>query len=302
MRHAVTLTATAVAATLLLAGCSAPADNSSETDAAISIVTSTNVYGDIAASIGGDLVEVTSIIDNPSQDPHSFEGSARVQLALSKADIVIENGGGYDDWADTLLAGADNADVTVLNASDISGYDQEPADGEFNEHVWYDFPTVTQLVKQLVSELSALDADNASVFEAAGADYTASLAALEERETELAGTVNGAGAAITEPVPLYLLAASGFTNVTPEEFSEAIEEGTDVSATVLNETIDLFAAGTATVLVYNEQTTGPETEQVLAAATAAGTPVVAVTETMPADSDYLTWMGSNLDALQAVVA
>jgi len=298
MRTSILLSAAAITA-LALAGCSTPSEADSS---AITIVTSTNVYGDIAESIGGDLVEVTSIIDDPSQDPHSFEGSARVQLALSKADIVIENGGGYDEWAGTLLAGADNEDAVVLNAADISGYDQEPAEGEFNEHVWYDFPTVQKLVDEIVTELSTLDPDNAGTFEDNASTFGDGLAALEEREATLAATVAGTGVAITEPVPLYLLDASGFTNVTPEEFSEAIEEGTDVSAAVLSETVGLFSSDTAALLVYNEQTTGPETEQVLNAATDAGTPVVAVTETMPSGDDYLGWMSSNLDGLEAAVS
>jgi zinc/manganese transport system substrate-binding protein len=301
MRTSLALSTAGFAATaLLLAGCSAA---SSDADSStITVVASTNVYGDIAQTIGGDLVDVTSIIDDPSQDPHSFEGSARIQLALSKADIVIENGGGYDDWAGTLLDGADNADAVVLNAADISGYDQEPAEGEFNEHVWYDFPTMQKLADEIVSQLSTLNPDESETFAAAGDAFTTSLTELEDREATLAATVDGTGVAITEPVPLYLLDAAGFTNVTPEEFSEAIEEGSDVSPTVLNDTVALFSSGDAALLVYNEQTTGPETEQVLNAATDAGTPVVAVTETMPSGDDYLGWMSSNLDAIEAAVS
>src|SRR5690554_5933761 len=95
----------AAALTVALAGCApqaAPAD-----DGTISIVASTNVYGDLAQSVGGEHIEVTSIIDDPSQDPHSFEADARVQLALSKADIVIANGGGYDPFVEQLLDGLD---------------------------------------------------------------------------------------------------------------------------------------------------------------------------------------------------
>ena len=299
MRSTLTTLAVAIAAvgTLALAGCSAPAASVDPDE--LSIVTSTNVYGSIASSIGGDLVDVTSIIDDPSQDPHSFEGDARTQLALSKADIVIENGGGYDDWADTLLAGVKNDDVTVLNVSDLSGYDQ--ADG-FNEHVWYDFPTVDKLVTALVTELSSLAPDKASTFESNAETFTASLDALTQREADLATTAKGAGVAITEPVPLYLLEAAGFTNVTPPAFSEAIEEGTDVSPAVLADTLAIFADGTAELLVYNAQTTGPETEQVLAAAKDHDVPVVPVTETMPTDTDYLAWMGSNLDAIAAAIS
>ncbi|HEX7834791.1 MAG TPA: zinc ABC transporter substrate-binding protein, partial [Pseudolysinimonas sp.] len=69
----------AMVAALGLAGCtSTPPDNAS--DGVIRVVASTNVYGDIARTIGGADVEVTSVIDDPAQDPHEFEANARVQL------------------------------------------------------------------------------------------------------------------------------------------------------------------------------------------------------------------------------
>ena len=83
---------TAVALSLALAGCAPPVAEPSGAP----VVTSTNVYGDLVEQIGGDRVSVTSLIDDPAQDPHSFEASARDQLAISKAELVIENGGGYD--------------------------------------------------------------------------------------------------------------------------------------------------------------------------------------------------------------
>jgi zinc/manganese transport system substrate-binding protein len=98
-------------------------------------------------------------------------------------------------------------------------------------------------------------------------------------------------------VPVYLLAELGLDNVTPEEFSEAIEEGSDVPPLVLDETLRLFETGEVALLAYNEQTAGPETEQVRAAAEAAGIPVVSFTETLPDGADYLSWMTDNLEAV-----
>jgi zinc/manganese transport system substrate-binding protein len=274
---------------LLLAGCAAPAPTPD--DGVIHIVASTNVYGDIAAAIGGDQVEVVSIVDDPAQDPHSVEGSARTQLALSRADLVIENGGGYDDWMDTMLAGLDRQPLT-LNASAISGHDD---DADFNEHVWYDFDTVQALATELRAALTELGVA------VPDSDFSDRLVELAKREAAIASSVDGTGVAITEPVPLYLLTACGLSNVTPPTFSEAIEEGTDVPPTALRDTLALFTSGAAALLVYNEQTTSPETEQVKAAALAAGVPVVPVTETLPPGLHYLDWMSQNLDAIEAAL-
>ena len=88
---------------LALTGCSAGASgDTAGSTGTVSVVASTNVYGDIAKTIAGDAVDVTSLMDNPAQDPHSFEASAQNQLAVSKADIIIEYGGGYVDFMDTL--------------------------------------------------------------------------------------------------------------------------------------------------------------------------------------------------------
>ncbi|CAD6009738.1 metal ABC transporter solute-binding protein, Zn/Mn family [Agreia sp. COWG] len=301
------LTALTAAAALALAGCSTTSGDTASTadptdGSGVRVVASTDVYGNIAEQIGGDRVSVTSIIDDPDKDPHEYEADSRTQLALSKAQLVIENGGGYDDFVDTMLSASDNKIAPVLNAADISGYDQKPATGEFNEHVWYDFPTVEKLTEQLVKQLTAIDPSGADTFTANAKKFTGQLAALEQQEKDIKASFAGDGAAITEPVPLYMLNASGLVNKTPSEFSEAIEEGTDVPADVLKQTTDLFANGEVKLLAYNEQTSGAQTEAVLAAAKAGGVGIVPVTETLPKGTDYIGWMTTNLNAIQGALS
>lgn len=289
--------ALAAATIAALTGCSA---GSSADDGKVRVVASTNVYGDIASTIAGGAVEVTSLMSDPAQDPHSFEASAQSQLAVSKADILIENGGGYDDFMDTLRTGSKNTKATVLNVVDISG--KKAAGGDLNEHVWYDFPTIQKFTIALTDALSKADPAQKATFATNAEAFSAKLAALQNREAELKATHAGEGVAVTEPVPLYLLESSGLVNKTPEKFSAAIEEGTDVSPLVLQETLALFSGHKVKLLAYNEQTSGPETERVMAAAKAAGIPVVPVTETLPGGKDYVSWMNANLDAVGAALA
>ncbi|MGO4534854.1 metal ABC transporter solute-binding protein, Zn/Mn family [Leifsonia sp. 2MCAF36] len=283
---------------LAVAGCSA--SSAASDDGTLRVVASTNVYGDIAATIGGDAVHVTSLMSEPAQDPHSFEASAQNQLAVSKADVVIENGGGYDEFMRALEKGAKNDGATVLNVVDLSG--KKPVDGQLNEHVWYDIPTVQNLTEALVRALSAADPSKKAVFEANGAAFRQELTALESTEARLKSSYAGQGVAITEPVPLYLLDAIGLVNKTPARFSAAIEEENDVSPVVLRDTLALFSGHQVKLLAYNAQTTGAETERVLAAAKHNGIPVVPVTETLPAGSHYVAWMQSNLDAVGKALA
>lgn len=301
------LCAPVAALALTLAACggqatpSADAPSSSGASSAasstkVAVVASTNVYGSIAEAIGGDAVQVTSIIDNPDKDPHEYEADVQNQLALSKASVVIENGGGYDDFVDTMLK-ASSSKATVINVANLSGYDQNPKQGAFNEHVWYDFPTVAKVVDTLTIDLGQTSPADAATFTANAQTFKTKLDALEAKEADIKKVHTGDGVAITEPVPLYLLDASGLVNKTPAEFSEAIEEDTDVSPSVLSETLKLFNDKQVKLLAYNEQTTGPQTEAVLKAAKQNDIAVVPVTETLPAGKDYLTWMGDNLQAV-----
>jgi zinc/manganese transport system substrate-binding protein len=289
---------------LALAGCATTASVSSTApvvSGAIQVVASTNVYGDIAKRIGGGAVSVTSIISDPAQDPHSYEADAQVQLSLSKANVVIENGGGYDSFVDTLLKGASNPKVKLLNVATISGLNQNPKNGQFNEHLWYDFPTIRKVANSLAASFTKLDSAKAATFSANAATFSKALTGLEAEEATMKSSDAGKGAAITEPVPVYLLEACGLVVKTPIQFSDAIENGTDVSPLVLENTLALFTKHQVKLLAYNEQTSGPQTDQVLAAAKSAGVAIVPVTETLPAGDSYLTWMGKNLSAVRAAL-
>ncbi|MFE1946947.1 metal ABC transporter solute-binding protein, Zn/Mn family [Streptomyces massasporeus] len=287
----------------LLAGCGSSSDaaDAKSAPARVAVVASTNVYGDIARRIGGDRVDVTSVIGDPDQDPHSYEADPQNQLALSKAKVVIENGGGYDDFVDHMLKGGHHDSAEVINAVDVSGR-TAPKGGELNEHVWYDFPTVAKVADRISAALAEADPGDAAAFEKNTAAFKAKLKPLEAREAQIRKAHGGDGVAITEPVPLYMLEACGLVNRTPAEFSEAIEEGDDVSPRVLQESLALFSGKKVKALVYNEQTSGPQTEKAEAAAKAAGIPVVPVTETLPKGEDYLGWMTANLDALASALA
>jgi zinc/manganese transport system substrate-binding protein len=293
----------------LLAGCGKSSDSGSNASASqgtsssstVPVVASTNVYGNIAEQIGGGKVKVTSIISDPDQDPHSYEADTQNQLALSKAMVVIENGGGYDDFVDRMLKSSDNSSAEVINAVKVSGK-TAPAGGELNEHVWYDFPTVSKVADKIAAGLGKASPGDAATFTKNAEAFKAKLKPLETKEARIKAEHSGEAVSITEPVPLYLIEASGLRNATPEEFSEAVEEGDDVSPKSLQETLALYTGRKVRALIYNEQTSGPQTAKVEQAAKTAGVPVVPVTETLPTGKDYLGWMTANVSALAAALA
>lgn len=305
MNRSLPVLATLGAAALALSGCAAtpPAPAAS----GLAIVASTSVYGDLAAKVVGDLGTVTSLINDSSVDPHSFEASARDQLAIADADLVIENGGGYDPFVDTLLDAA-GSDAVVINAVEVSGLLAEDDHGDndghvegFNEHVWYNFDVVDDVIDEIAEQAGELDPDNEATYEANAEALSAQVDELKSRAADLSAQLGGGGAAVTEPVPVYLLEAIGLENVSPDDFTEAIEEGNDVPPLALEDTLSLFPNGDAKLLAYNSQTASPETERVREAAEAAGVPVVEFTETLPEGADYVSWMSENLDALTAAL-
>lgn len=303
---------------LLLAGCAAPAQEPT----GVSVVASTDVYGDLVSTIGGDLVTVVSIIDSPAQDPHSYEASTQDQLAVSRADLLVMNGGGYDAFMTTLI-NASGSTAPVIDAVELSGLEAEHADEEdgehaedeeargedehghdhaFNEHVWYDLHTVGDVVEEVVAELTALDEANAATYASNGNELLSGLDELESQTESLHELADGRGAATTEPVPFYLLEAVGLHDDSPAEFTEAIEEGEDVPASALQEMLNLFTGDHIALLAYNSQTASPETERVREAAEAAGITVVDFTETLPEGQTYLSWMTANVAAIEAALA
>ena len=265
-------------------------------DGNVRVVASTDVYGSLVELIGGDAVQVTSLIDSPNQDPHSFEASARDRLAIADADLVIMNGGGYDPFLDALLDASASDELTVLDAFAFAGL----ADGD-NEHVWYDLEVMSGLAAMIADELTAVDPANEALFLDNLATVEDGFEELGARADDIAAAAGGRDAAITEPVPVYLLDIVGLVNVTPDAFSEAIEEGADVAPRDLEAMLDLMSSGDLALLAYNDQTTSAQTEQVRAAAEAAGVPVVSFSETLPDGLDYLGWMAANLDAIAAAV-
>ncbi|MFF8610463.1 metal ABC transporter solute-binding protein, Zn/Mn family [Streptomyces sp. NPDC015346] len=262
----------------------------------VPVVASTNVYGDIVERIGGDRVRVDSIISDPAQDPHSYEASSRTQLALSKAKVIVENGGGYDDFVDRMRAAARNTSAEVVDVVEVSGKDPD-ADEDFNEHLWYDFPTMGRLADRIAGALAEAAPEDADAFRRNAGAFKDELTSLQRDTARIEADHAGAAVAVTEPVPLYLTEACGLRNSTPADFSQAVEEGEEVSPRSLRTTLALFTDRKVEALVYNEQTSGPQTEKVRQAAEDNAIPVVPVTETLPEGEDYIGWMSATIDSL-----
>ncbi|WP_445153947.1 metal ABC transporter solute-binding protein, Zn/Mn family [Arthrobacter sp. Hor0625] len=297
VRRSATAVLLAGLSSLLLTACGTGpgGDRPGAGDGTVEVVASTSVYGDLVSSIGGDKVKVTSIINRTSQDPHSYEATTQDKLSVSKAELVVENGGGYDDFLHKLAEDTGVEPRNLVNAVDASGLATAPAG--FNEHVWYSPAAMIRLADVLAAKLGALEPSAADQFRTNADALKKELGGLETRLAGLETAAAHGGVAVTEPVPLYLLEAAGLQNRTPAEYTSAIEAGSDVPPAVLRSAVDVVKSGKIRLLAYNLQTEGPQTRALKDAAVAAGVPVVDFSETLPEGKGYLAWMTGNVDNL-----
>jgi zinc/manganese transport system substrate-binding protein len=314
------------ALTLTLSACAPVESETIEPFDGLTIVSSTNVWGDIAKSVAGDGVRVISVIDSFGQDPHSYEASARDQLAVNEADIVVANGGGYDSFIDVLADAAGGFEIlyaylpdehseeeAIAEESTEDGHDhghenehsEEEATaeestedghdhGHENEHVWYDFHVVEDFATRLAEQLGTLDPDGATEYAENLVEFLGEMERLQDDVAMAGQNYQGYSVVSSEPVADYLIDALGFENVTPSEFSQAIEEETDLSPKVLLEVQELLKNKLVKLFVVNSQTGSSQIDSLVTLAKDNGIAVVEMSELLPEGISYSEWMHNNI--------
>ena len=277
----------------------------------ITVVTSTRVWAEITELLAGEWVEVVSIVPN-GQDPHSYQASARDQLLISEAELVIANGGGYDDFMDQLVSAADVDQVFLKLVEGEEAHEEgEAHEHSDNEHIWYDFDLTLDAAELIVNAITELRPE---AFESvtAGFDFfTSEVANLEVRLEALREKAIGLAFIAPEGVANLLLERAGFENLTPADLADAIEEDREVSLAAITQAESLLSNRVAELLVINISSTPDSvTERLIAAAEAGNREVVRVSETgfldlgdgSPIEElSYLDWMAWVLDQLQEAI-
>lgn len=295
----VRLLALALAPLLLGAALACGANSSAGGGEKVRVVAAENFWGSIAAQLGGDKASVTSIISNPNTDPHDYEPTPKDARALAAAQYVIDNGIGYDPWAQKLLAANPDGGRKVLVVGDLLGLKA----GD-NPHRWYSPDDVQQVIARITNDLKQIDARDAAYFDQQQRaylntglqQYTALINQIKQR---YAGTPVGASESIFTP----LAQALGLDLLTPETFLDAISEGSDPTARDKATVDQQIAARQIAVFVYNSQNATPDVQNLVNAAKVANIPVVQITETLtPATATFQAWQTNQLQALADALA
>jgi zinc/manganese transport system substrate-binding protein len=282
---------------LAVAGCGGSA-NGASADGKISAVGAENEYADVIEQIGGKYVDVSAVESDPNTDPHSFEASVSVAQEVSRADVVVQNGLGYDSYMEKIESASSSDSRQVIDVQELLGL----PDSTPNPHLWYKPETMPAVARQLVADFSELQPEHKAYFTANLKKFEASLEPWLEGLKEFSTKFPGAAVATTEPVADYMLEATGIENLTPFTMQADIMNDTDPAPQAVALQESLFTEGKADAFVYNEQVTDSITEKFLGSAADNGVPVVGVYETMPTGYTYQRWMEAELEALEEAVA
>jgi zinc/manganese transport system substrate-binding protein len=257
-----------------------------------------NEYADVIGQVGGQYVQASAIMSNPNTDPHTFEASASVARVVSAAQLVVQNGVGYDGFMNTIENASPSSSRKVIVVQDLLGL----PDSTPNPHLWYKPVTMPAVANAVAADLSALQPAHASYFKANAAAFISSLTAWNNAIAAFKAKYPGTPVATTEPVADYMLQAAGADNMTPWALQADIMNGTDPSAQDVATERSLFTQHKVKVFLYNQQVTDSLTESFISLAQASGVPVVGVYETMPTPGyDYQSWMLAEVQDLQKAV-
>jgi zinc/manganese transport system substrate-binding protein len=300
-----------LAAALLASACSSSSSTSGTSAAssagsasavsstAITVIGAENEYASVIAQVGGKYVKASSIMSNPSTDPHTFEASPAVAREMSQAKLIVQNGVGYDDWATTIENATPDSGRKVINVQQLLGL----PDSTPNPHLWYKPSTMPAVANAIAGDLGQIDPAHASYYQANAASFIASLSAWNNALAAFKSAHGATPVATTEPVADYMLQAAGADNLTPWTFQASIMNGNDPSPQDVTIQKSLFTQHKIKVFLYNQQVTSSLTQSYIKLAQENGIPVVGVYETMPTPGyTYQSWMTAEVNALSKAVA
>ena len=293
MRFAIPL----VIALILLAGCSS-ASGKTLAPGTIRVVAGENFWGSVVSQVGGPHVSVTSIVNDPSADPHQYESDAHDAAAVADASLVVENGLGYDDFMRQLVSATRKHGRVVIVAADVVGVHGN----DTNPHLWYSTTYAASVAQAAADALEKIDPANATQFRANLRTFQASLAQVDAVVEKIKSRYPNAPVAYTERVPGYMLADAGLDVKTPPAFARANEDGSEPNAADAQAMDDLITTHAVRALLYNAQATSAASTEARHLAQQNNIPVIAVTETMPTSAPtYQQWQLDQDGALLAAL-
>lgn len=164
------------------------------------VVATFSILGDLVQAVGGDAVQVTTLI-GPGIDAHTFDPAPADLVTLESAAVIFENGLGFEPWLDRFFASTRpkgtrvvvtegieprHADETHQNEAEHEG---EHDHGDIDPHVWHNVANAIVMVENIRDALISADPPHAAVYEANATAKIADLEALDAWVREQVATI-----------------------------------------------------------------------------------------------------------------
>ena len=272
-----------------------PTPNGSTTPASkITVVATLNQWGSLAKQIGGNQVEVSSILPPDTTNAHSFEPNAKQVTQMRKAQVLLTNGAGYDTWADRSLPRT----VTRVSVADTVG----ALDGD-NPHLWFSRDARQAVARELTEVFSRLLPEHKAYFESNLKTWQSDEDELESQMRERSKSLKDPTYAATEDVAYYLMSDLGFRDVTPKGYAKAMLDGTEPDEKDIKAFSDLLQGRQTNLLINNPQQSAQTDATLTQAAHKASIPVIDITEQMPKDcKDLTSWIDTLSESIISKVS
>jgi zinc/manganese transport system substrate-binding protein len=258
----------------------------------VAVLAVENFYASLVQQVGGQCVTVTTILSDPDADPHEFQPTAGDIRAFQTAALVVEDGLGYDDFADKAL-GTLSRQPELVRAGDVVGL-QVGA----NPHIWYSAGYVDQIKAAISAKLKQVNPDASAYYDAQATATDQAFGTYRQLISQISSQFGNTPVGATESIFVDMAYATGLKLITPPEFMLALSEGNDPSAQDIVAFQNQIKNKQIKVLVYNVQTVTPTTEQLKQMAAENTIPVVGVSETMPLGAvTFQGWQANQLRLL-----
>lgn len=217
--------------------------------AAVRVVSTIPDFADIAKSVGGDKVEVSSLV-RPTQDPHYVDAKPSYVLDLNQADLLLVAGMELEaGWLPSLMTGARNSKIqrgapgyldcsTLIPPMEVQAPDR--AQGDIhpggNPHYWTDPRNGVRIARGIAKKLAEIDPPNAAAYEAGAQSFVSMLEGRMAEWQKVLAPVKGRKVVVYHDSWVYFLDWAGIVQAGTLEPKPGIPPRADHVAQLIQQT------------------------------------------------------------------
>ena len=293
---------------LFTIGCSKENESDQNSEDKIKIYTSIYPVYDFAKKVGGDKVDVTNLVP-AGTEPHDWEVSTSDIVNLEKADMLIYNGAGIENWTDKVINTLENKDIVYVKTSeglDIHKVSEEDSHsheedghshGSYDPHTWLSIKNAKKEMENIKNALVKYDPDNAKYYEDNYEEYAKKFDELDKKYSDTLGPIENKTIIVAHEAFGYLCSDYDIN----QEGIEGLTPDSEPDPARMSEIIK-FAKENNVKTIFFEELVSPKVAETIAKEIDAKTEVLNPLEGLTEEQinngeDYFTVMERNLEVL-----